>query len=607
MRFKFAIDILKGVQYLHGFQPPIAHLDLKSPNVLIYSLDKDATINCKLADFGTAQFVRVPVESKMVENPVWTAPEVLEGVPYDESADTYAVGVILWELVTRMNYFGELGSFLRAIHDKVIEGNRPPIPAFVLPSYASIIQECWAQSPESRPKDWNRIISLIEHMRVQVGEAEVHISTMYPKLTPTPSSTSPRTTPSPKSPTAASPTSSTPKLLGAVRSHSEKREEREEGKKSVNSERVSKVSVKRTQRVPARTASELSMGKWEVTKVVEQRNMIREKSEEFRKDSEKTGSDIPTRRTTMEQTLHFGLSRPKLDGPGSALKKLTKLPFPPEQHEVNMAELPEQEQYRQFVLGLMRSDSSREDPMSSPTVIDSITQIDSPYNTSTSKMASKQKLAKRPRFRHPKISDLVELMVESHTNNSTFNIAVEKQDTERRKSIFNVISSATLRWIYDNSLENMSVRYSKRDGTQKVCAASAWFPPGVSAARMDFQKHLMDAIKHVRKVSSKGALRTKTLFQDIFELTNTMVTSNCWELLFISIIPSCIEFRDVWEDILDKVLSQADKSQQSVLCFTSDQKQMEMLSSFHFSKVKECITCKTATIWALMRPPTPKS
>ncbi len=46
-RLKFAIDIAKGMHYLHSFPIPVLHRDLKSLNVLL-----DSNFVPKLADFG---------------------------------------------------------------------------------------------------------------------------------------------------------------------------------------------------------------------------------------------------------------------------------------------------------------------------------------------------------------------------------------------------------------------------------------------------------------------------------------------------------------------------------------------------------------------------
>jgi len=47
---KIALDIAKGIAYLHGCKPPIIHRDLKPANILL-----DESKNAKVADFGISR------------------------------------------------------------------------------------------------------------------------------------------------------------------------------------------------------------------------------------------------------------------------------------------------------------------------------------------------------------------------------------------------------------------------------------------------------------------------------------------------------------------------------------------------------------------------
>ncbi|KAJ6869688.1 hypothetical protein NC651_034424 [Populus alba x Populus x berolinensis] len=48
-RFSIAVDIAKGIEYLHGLDPPVIHGDIKPSNILL-----DQCFNAKVADFGLA-------------------------------------------------------------------------------------------------------------------------------------------------------------------------------------------------------------------------------------------------------------------------------------------------------------------------------------------------------------------------------------------------------------------------------------------------------------------------------------------------------------------------------------------------------------------------
>ena len=72
---------------------------------------------------------------------VWLAPEILDWKLYDELVDTYAFGVVLWEIISRKDFFGEV-KFMLEIRDAIVSGKRPEIPQCP-PELKMVIELCW--------------------------------------------------------------------------------------------------------------------------------------------------------------------------------------------------------------------------------------------------------------------------------------------------------------------------------------------------------------------------------------------------------------------------------------------------------------------------------
>lgn len=145
-RIQIALDICRGLLFLHSHNPPIVHRDMKSVNVLM-----DEKLNAKISDFGMAKIRRLTMDMPHgVEGTyAYMAPEILlNGHPGTQESDVYALGVILWEIATRKDPHCEIKSILH----KIKLGKRDPIPDETPPIFRSMIERCWAQDRKDRPQ-----------------------------------------------------------------------------------------------------------------------------------------------------------------------------------------------------------------------------------------------------------------------------------------------------------------------------------------------------------------------------------------------------------------------------------------------------------------------
>lgn len=142
-----AIDIARGMNYLHNSIPTVVHRDLKSSNLLV---DKNWTV--KVADFGLS---RLKLETFLTTKtgkgtPQWMAPEVLRSEPSNEKSDVYSYGVVLWELITQKVPWDTLNT-MQVIGAVGFMDHRLEIPSDADPQWSSMIESCWVSDPQRRP------------------------------------------------------------------------------------------------------------------------------------------------------------------------------------------------------------------------------------------------------------------------------------------------------------------------------------------------------------------------------------------------------------------------------------------------------------------------
>ncbi|KAJ6637837.1 Serine/threonine-protein kinase ULK3 [Pseudolycoriella hygida] len=89
----FLAQLAEAVQYMHSQN--VSHFDLKPQNLL---LTHCPNLTLKVADFGFAQYLNLGESNSTIKgSPLYMAPEILLDRCYDQSADLWSIGVILYE------------------------------------------------------------------------------------------------------------------------------------------------------------------------------------------------------------------------------------------------------------------------------------------------------------------------------------------------------------------------------------------------------------------------------------------------------------------------------------------------------------------------------
>ncbi|KAM1917759.1 hypothetical protein ACFX13_037322 [Malus domestica] len=166
---KFALDIARGMSYLHENKPEaIIHRDLEPSNIL-----RDDSGHLKVADFGVSKLLTVKEDRPLICQDTscrYIAPEVFKNEEYDTKVDVFSFALILQEMIENCLPFAAQQD--NEVPKAYVAKERPPFRAPVKlyrHGLRELIEECWNENPAKRPA-FRQIILRLEFMYNTLGQ-----------------------------------------------------------------------------------------------------------------------------------------------------------------------------------------------------------------------------------------------------------------------------------------------------------------------------------------------------------------------------------------------------------------------------------------------------
>ena len=165
--FQLITPVLSALSAAHRIG--IIHRDIKPENILI---SKDGRI--KVADFGLARNITMgqtmTAESSVVLGSVsYLSPEQVQRGVADARSDIYAVGIVLFEMLTGSKpYSGEtpIQIAYRHVNDRI--PNIQTIKSEIPTSIAELVYEATAPNPDQRPKNAEELLNKLKEIQAKI-------------------------------------------------------------------------------------------------------------------------------------------------------------------------------------------------------------------------------------------------------------------------------------------------------------------------------------------------------------------------------------------------------------------------------------------------------
>ena len=162
--------VVEGLGAAHA--AGLIHRDVKPENVLIAD---DGRI--KIGDFGLARAITTTTSTgALIGTVAYLSPELVLGRQADARSDIYALGIMLYEMLTGSQPFqGEVPIQVAYQHVNSTVGPPSDLVPGLAEELDELVQWCTANDPDKRPVDGNALLFELRHIRTNLSDAELDL------------------------------------------------------------------------------------------------------------------------------------------------------------------------------------------------------------------------------------------------------------------------------------------------------------------------------------------------------------------------------------------------------------------------------------------------
>ncbi len=163
-------QVCRGLSAAHA--EDIIHRDMKPANVLLADSGE-----VKITDFGLARAASAHTQSAtLVATLSHVSPELVSGSPADSRSDIYAVGIMIYQMLTgRLPYSESNAAALMKHH----LDSPMPLPSSIVPGVAQdldeLVQWCTEKDPERRPQNAGLLLDEVVQIRSMLTDDQLDL------------------------------------------------------------------------------------------------------------------------------------------------------------------------------------------------------------------------------------------------------------------------------------------------------------------------------------------------------------------------------------------------------------------------------------------------